>query len=49
MSIKDFQIYKQLGKGQNGKIYSAFHKKTGMLVALKHFQQNKIIVDYLID
>jgi hypothetical protein len=38
-----------LGKGQNGKIYSAFHKKTGMMVALKHFQQNKVIVDYLID
>lgn len=49
LSIKDFQIYKQLGKGQNGKIYSAFHLKTGMIVALKHFQQNKVIIDYLID
>jgi len=49
LSIKDFLIFKQLGKGQNGKIYSAFHKKTGIMVALKHFQQHKIIIDYLID
>ncbi len=49
LSIEDFIKWRQLGKGQNGKIYAAFHKKTGAIVALKHFQQSKIVIDHLID